>query len=161
MNFRNLILPVFALLFSAITAFANEVEITTLVVTPEGESPLYLCFQHRPAVTFTEQNIVISTENQSLSFPLTTKVDFSFSSEGPAGVDNIKTDNIMVRLFDNSIDITGLPGDIVLTVYNISGTVIYSCRTDEKGAATINISNYTPGIYILNSKYLSYKFILK
>lgn len=161
MNFRNLTLSVFALLLSAITAFANEVELTTLVVTPEGEAPLYLCFEHRPTVTFTDQDIVITTENQSSVFPLTTMVEFSFSNVDPGGVEGVEADNIVVRFFGKSIDITGLPGDTALTVHDISGSVIASCRADVNGSATINLSNCHAGVYILNSKYLSYKFILK
>lgn len=161
MKLKNLTLSILALVISVLGAAADGSGVmTTLVVTPEGEESINLSFDNMPTVTFTEQNLVITTDLQDLMFPLTTKIDFSFTADESA-VESIQENPVTVTLINHEITISGMQEGVAVNIYNIAGATVYNGTTDADGSLYINLSDWSTGIYILKSNQLSYKFLLK
>lgn len=151
-----------AFLLSTLTAQAVDDEvITTLLVTPEGGEQIQLSLDSQPTVSFSDHEILITTETQVFSFSLASKVECTFSTE-ISGITLPETDpSVSITLHGKSVCISGLTDGCRVYICDLSGTSLYQGVADAGGSVTIDLSQFPTGIYILKSNKLSYKFIMK
>lgn len=157
---RNNILKLTLLLLSVLSLHAEDAAIyKSVIVTPEGKASVAFNLDSRPEVTFTADEIVVTTASQKLAFPNSTKIVCTFSTE-LAGLETGSRPEIEVTLANNTLFINGLRGGEIVMICDVKGlTRFYGEAAD--GRITIDLSGFAAGIYILNSNQLSYKFLLK
>lgn len=159
---KSFIVSIITLLLSTFTAQAvNDEVMTTLLVTPEVGEQIQLCLDSKPTVSFTDREILITTETQVFSFSLASKVECTFSAERSGIALPVPDTTASVRSQGKSVCISGLNEGCGVYVYNLSGTALYQGVADAGGSVAIDLSQFPTGTYILKSDKLSYKFILK
>jgi hypothetical protein len=134
---------------------------TTLVITPEGEEALYLQIDSQPTVSFTDSNIVITANDQELLFPLSCRVEFTFSDDD-SGIQQLgATPPMSLILNDKTLTISTLQANEQIFIFDLYGTLVHTYRADNDGSAVIDLAHDAKGLYLLKTNRLNYKYILR
>lgn len=114
-------------------------------------------FSEKPVVTYSDNQLVITTTKTSVQYPLylLQKIDFAMSEA--TAVEQVKTD-AKFRFTDDTLYITGGdPGSLVY-IYGMRGTTEGQYRIDDAGNAVITLHRLSKGYYIVKTNHFTFKF---
>ncbi len=135
----------------------NENILTSLIVElTDGSTLIYISTNH-PIVTFEEEYMHINSDLLETKYKMQNVARFYFEQED-VSVENV-VDNQTIFFYDgHNIVVNG--ESCQLSIYDINGKTYYNAFTAD-GLNTIDISGYTPGIYIVKANNQSIKIMKK
>lgn len=114
------------------------------VTTRDADSPTFFELSGRPKLIFEGESVIIRTNDKSLEYPLSNYVKFTFT-EG-TDIRTIKADGLKLRIENNVISLSGLEKSNYIALYDLTGKVVASGKTDQEGLWE---SPVTTGSYII------------
>lgn len=141
----------FLLVAGCMAASLSSMAINAVVVTADDGEETVFALENLPAVTFSSDALIISSQHKTIEYPLTSKVTFSFQEV--AAVEELQfSPATPVFLFDkDSFEARGLRAGSQVKVYDSNGILLARSSADAEGTASINLSSFS-GILIINTE---------
>ena len=119
-------------------------------------------FTEKPVVTYSANELVMTTTKTSVRYPINRlqKVVFDVD-ENVNSVEDVKSlpsGDVKFSFRDGSLVVSGGKAGAVVNIYRLNGAVVGQFRLDGNGCITIPTSNLSGGMYIVNTKQMSFKF---
>ncbi len=137
--------------FAALNASAANY----VVVSSEGADDVEFAIGDSPKVTFTASDLVITSGEASVSYPMTKTVTFRFSDTSMAGASDASASTVSFRLDGDILFASGLEASDMVEVYDLRGSRI-ACAPAVNGEAKIDLSS-TVGIIIVKTNDTTFK----
>jgi len=126
-----------------------------VVVSSEGTDDVEFAIGDSPKVTFTTSDLVITSGETSVSYPMTKTVTFRFSDTSMAGISDASAATVSFRLDGDILFASGLDADDIVEVYDLRGSRV-ACAPAVNGEAQIDLSS-TVGIIIVKTNGTTFK----
>lgn len=131
------------LLLMAVAVIGAKAQNTLNVYQKDG-TLLCFSFADKPITLFVDDDVVVKTDKQILSFPFSSIDRYTFEDGlAPAGV-------LSIQSADSS------SGSI--SIYDMSGRLLKTINPSSDSSAEIQTSDLPLGTYIIKSKNTTYKF---
>lgn len=147
------------ILFSAILPMAAQ---NTLNVHQKDGQIISFGFEEKPVVTFTDNELVVTSTKSEARYQLAAVAKFTFDVEGTA-VEGIKDDvrTAAISLDEYVVSLTGAKPEITVRLIASDGKVLQSYKTDRNGYVQFSIADLPEGTYIISSESLNVKILKK
>lgn len=119
-------------------------------------------FEEKPVVTFTDNELVLTSAGAETRFQLVGIAKFTFDGEGTA-VKGIKDDSskAAISLDEYTISLTGAKYETEVRLIASDGKVLQSYKTDRSGSVQFSIAELPEGTYVISSESLNVKILKK
>lgn len=152
---RRVVCFAFMFLCVSITQLVAQ---NTLTIHQKDGSQFSYGFLEKPVITYTETDLVLSTANIVVEYPLSAISKFTFT-ETETSVSGVETDVIapVLELKDNTVYISGAKPLQTVTLVGADGKIVSTFKTDANGSVAFSIAALPKGIYIVKSETLTCK----
>lgn len=130
------------------------------MIPAEGEETTFL-LSHHPKVSMAEEGLIIETDQDRVECEIGEGVRFEFIEDYETAVKNIETGMPAFKFDGQGISGYNIQPSSDVMIFDVSGKVMKSSRTDADGNFYISLSGLPEGVYILNSVDKKFKFIKK
>ena len=151
---RSLAIPA---LLMAVSAYAA---VTGVRIT-DGKESVVFSFESTPTVTFEDNVIKVTAEEESAEFPMTAGVTFDFVDS--SATDNVERDLPEVRIAITATDvmISGIAPEVLVRVYDVAGTLLTMVNADSEGYWSISKDRLPKTPLIFDTGSQVYKLIIR
>lgn len=136
----------------------NTASSQTLVIWQKDGSKVYYSLDECPKTTFTAEELVITTNNTTINYPLSKIQRYTYES-GSLGINDTKVKGIAISHHGNQITVTGLLSGKSIYLYSIDGKQLLSKQSDGSNRQTLFLSEFPAGVYIIKAETINYKFM--
>lgn len=144
-------------LLSSLNTYADENRNGVVVQLKDG-TEVYFGFNKNPIIKFVETDLTISTNTlTSVSISEVSKIHFVQDSQIPTFIEK---PTIAPKFYFDGQNVT-IWGDKIgkVSVYTLNGVQLQLSFTQSDGHVSFSVASLPPGIYIVKSQVLSFKFI--
>ncbi len=127
-------------------------EVTLLTVNLKNGSVEQFNLPDKPAVTFEDGKMLIQSGEMSGEYNFTDVSHFTFEKGALlAGIDDIVAEGTAFTFSytDNATVFVAAPALQWVALYTVQGVEVAKVKADASGAASIDVSGLTPGIYVV------------
>lgn len=136
----------------------NASKSQTLVIWQKDGSKVYYSLDEQPKTTFTSEDLVITTNSATISYPLTKIQRYTYEG-GSLGINDIKAHGISISHHGEDIIVIDLPVGKSISIYSIDGKQLLSKQSDGSNRQTLSLSTLPTGVYIIKAETINYKFM--
>lgn len=117
-------------------------------------------FTEKPVVTYSNNELVLTTTSTSVQFPiyLLKKLAFEIEWDVETAIEEVRASDVRYNFRDGSLYIVGGKPDTLVSLYNLKGIKVGLYRLDAEGKATIPLQMLGKDTYIVKAGNLSFKF---
>ena len=146
------------LLVASISAFA----LNALTVRQNDGQQLTFGFAEKPVITFTDNELVITSSKTEYRFLFTNVAKLSFDDIEDAIID-VKADGTKanITLDEYTVNISGAKADATVQLITSDGKQLQSYKISQDGTLTFSIADLPDGTYIISSESLAVKILKK
>lgn len=160
---KKYILAIAAVLATAVSAFAIDYSYTLVLNRTDGNKNNFQ-FETTPVATINgeELTIVENLTQLTVVVPISEIVNFTFEKEEIGqGIENIKVDNggVTFRLSQDTLEVAGLSEGVDIQIFDINGQLRAKAVSDVDGTATIAMTGWDKGVYVVYAGTNKFKFI--
>lgn len=151
----------FCILFglTALAAHADQKPKYLTVWSKDGGKQAY-ALQRLPEISFTESDLVVTSDNADFSYPLTELLRFTYEvHEEETGINGIVADDKPFELNGEYICFFSLKAQSQILVCGTDGRVILSRHLPEAGNYRFPLSGLQPGTYIVSVNGVTSKIV--
>jgi len=130
-----------------------------LTITQKNGDEFSFGFTDKPVVTYTESDLVLTTEKTSVEFPLESLLKFTFTDQ-PTDVPTVET-RADLKVWDNTVLLTGLGAETQVQLVAIDGKVVATYKATTEGRLYFSIAELPAGTYIIKSDSINCKILKK
>ena len=116
-------------------------------------------FEEKPVITFSDNNLVITTASITLEYGIADIQKFFFSDSQTA-VENVKITPVL-ELDAYTVRIAGAKAGATVSLFGPDGKTLNSYKTDSEGSVSFSIAELPQGLYIISSDNLTCKILKK
>lgn len=155
---KKLLLLMLLASFQVVVSASNAVTI----LQKDGLSFSY-AFDEKPVVKYSANNLILTTTQVSVEYPISTikKISFSDTESGPVTDVETVTENPELEIDDFNITIAGAKADATISLIGPDGKTLNSYKADSEGNASFSIAELPDGLYIISSDNLTCKILKK
>ena len=111
-----------------------------------------------PVTTYQDGNLVITTINATISYPLEVVRKFIFIS-GTEDIQNIKGDKFEISKDGRFLTLSGLKSDTDAYLYSVNGVLMERIHVTSSTSISINLESYPIGVYMIKVDGATYKIL--
>ena len=141
-------------LLSALSAYADD---ASVVIKQKSGGETVLQLANNPVITFSGEDMVVTTDLTSISIPLADVDSYTFS-DGTSGIKPVKS---APQFADGHIILSGMAAGAEVSVYTPDGRLFSRQRADGSGRADISLASLPKGMYVVRTQDNSIKIINK
>lgn len=145
------------LIFASMIGLSCYAEKKACVVIHETQGQTAFALEQRPVVSFTETDVKMVCGDTEVLYPLTNGLKLTIED---TDIETSVMDVTDTPFTITSSDIT-VRGCKSLSLYTLDGKVLVAGKADLDGMATISISKFTRGTYIIKTDNKAFKIIKK
>lgn len=149
-----LLVAVVAAFQFASAAYTND---DLVIETKDGNTVSYH-LKDRPVVTFEATDLVLTVSDVAVKYPVADLKGIHFAGE-ITSVSNVKVSDIAFSVSGSEIAANGLAKGEKLEVYTIDGKAVAASVVDAQGAAAVDISGLSTGVYVIKAGKKAYKIM--
>lgn len=147
MKKKRFVLSICILFFSVLLCAQQRAE-SLMIKLLSGET-LSFMLDECPKITFSDTELIITSELYETSYPLADLNNYTFSFKDASGIKSVESGDDKVLQTENMISINGLNPQADIIVYSVNGIIVVSTVADKNGNATVNLSGLPHGVYIV------------
>lgn len=115
-------------------------------------------FAEKPVVTYADNNLVITTTQTTVEYPIYLLRKISFDVDWTVdAVEEVKAD-VQFSFRGGSLTVRGGEAGSQVYIYNLKGVKVGQYRLDSDGNATIPTESLGKDFYVVKSKSFTFKF---
>lgn len=117
-------------------------------------------FTEKPVVTYSNNDLVLTTRSTSVQFPIYLLKKLAFESvwDSETVIEEVKASNVRYNFRDGSLYIAGGEPGALVSLFNLKGIKVCRYRLDAEGKATIPLQTLSKDVYVVKTGSLSFKF---
>lgn len=152
-------------MFAALALLTSQIEASeySFVVWDKSGVQISYGLTERPKVTQTMENLVINTTTTIVEYPKTDVHKFTLvmhvDDSGTTNVDTIKENGCRFTQANNIVSLCHCDAGESVRVYTSAGVLVESKCANEDGALSIDLGYLSQGIYIIQTKSITFKTI--
>lgn len=151
-----------ALFFSSVlvalaSALNVSAEVNGVRVSDDNQSVIFL-LEDRPEVTFSSSDLIITTPDRTIEFPLTSTVNFNFVDT--SGVKEISGNAAKFNISGGIISASGLSAGEPISIFSYSGEKVYSSVADANGEWSVSTDKFVGLPLIVKTNNFAYKILI-
>ena len=127
------------------------------IVKADGQTHT-INLNQEPVTTYQDGNLVITTINATISYPLEVVRKFVFIS-GTEDIQNIKGDKFEISKDGRFLTLSGLKSDTDAYLYSINGMLMERIHVTSSTSISINLESYPIGVYMIKVDGATYKIM--
>lgn len=139
---------------------AEEVSVNLVVWSKTGGQVAYALVEE-PKLTFTEANLIITTESVEVKFPIDDIRRITYEASDYSAIRDIETDKISFSVNGELLVFPSLKANSTVSLFLLNGTPLFRKTVQTAGEYSLQISNLNAGVYIVRVNGITYKFIKK
>jgi len=154
--FRN----VFCLLLLFLGSDALCAQSQQLVVWLKNGEKIHYDLEERPKTTFSDANIVITTNTLETNYPLEQVLRYTY--------ENVSTDirilpdnQIRISQNNNVLTLENLKSNTSVQLFSIDGKLLETHKASSDAPISISLKAYPLGVYIIKANGVTYKMMKK
>lgn len=132
---------------------ANAVQIS------DGKESVIFSFDEKPEVSFGEAEIVISSSQRTVVFPMSANLVFTFVDN--SGVGELDVESVSFQISGNEILAIGLKSNEQVLFFNMKGELLLASAADSDGKFRLQTDFLPKQPVIVRTDKISYKFLIK
>lgn len=132
-----------------------------LKITTEADDVVYVALSEKPHVSVGDSGISVSTADDVLTFLFSAKPKLQTSESSAVEEIAAAGEATAFRYAEGVVTVSGLEAGSLVLVSDLQGVVVLQGKSDSQGAWQANVKEMPAGIYILKTKKLTTKFIVK
>ena len=141
----NKILLFVTVLFVTSMAKADGIVLKVLL---SDDQVLSINLNEEPRTTYQDGNLVITTTQNSITYPLEIVKRFTYVSAS-SGIDTLEQLNVTFSKDGELLTFTGLKPYTIVSLYNVTGLLLRTIDTIDNQKVVISASQFPPGIYVI------------
>ena len=121
-------------------------------------------FAEKPVVTYADNNLVITTTQTTVEYPIYLLRKISFDVDWTVdAVEEVKAEPLKpsLHLAPGEIAIQGAEPGSVVQVYSVKGQLVMSARVGADGSVTLSTTGLPASIYIVKTTKSTFKIVKK
>ena len=130
------------------------------MIESNGEETVFLLSTH-PKVSLSQSVLEIKTDTDEITCDIDEGVRFELIDFEDASVNDIEEDKPVFKVSKERVEAFNLKPGSDVKLYDLTGKIMESVKTDSTGHAALDISVLPDGIYIINSSNRNFKFYKK
>lgn len=138
----------------------NSLAEENVVVTDVNGEKISFLLSSSPIVSFNEQSLIITTDNETVFYPISEYRSFTIENVQSDLVDVTNSHQNPSFYFNGNLVANGLEPSSKVSVYNVSGILISEGSTDENGSLILPINANKASIYVVSTSVGSFKVIV-
>ena len=153
---HKLTIILLSLMFTTVAWAQNAVTI----FQTDGKSATF-AFAEKPVVTYTEDDLVLTTTKTTVQYPiyLIQKIEFEEEWFVPTDIKTTTDEaDVQFSFQGGVISISGGVPNSEVFIYNIKGMKVGQYRLDEQGNVSVSTTNFDKDIYIVKTRNITFKF---
>ena len=127
------------------------------VVKMDGQTHT-INLNQEPVTTYEDGNLVITTINAIVTYPLEVVRKFVFIS-GAEDIQNIKGDKFEISKDGRFLTLSGLEKDTDAYLYSVNGMLMERIHVTSSTSISINLESYPLGVYMIKVDGATYKIM--
>lgn len=132
-------------------------EINALFLHLASGKQITCLLDERPVVTFNDDELVMKTHLNQVSYKSRDVLKFTYAYVDPNGIMDVKIPNAMFSFSKNSLQATNLEPFSKVELYTADGILVSSSMTDMNGNVTLNLSAQSGTVYIVKTSFANFK----
>lgn len=130
-----------------------------LVVWLKSGEKIYYELEENPKTTFEGTDIVITTSNLSVNYPLKDVFRYTYELQ-VSGIENAnKTKPVHISQKDNNLVFDNLKSGTQIQLFATDGKLLKSMAADGRQTIAISLDLYPSGVYIVKAGSVTYKMM--
>lgn len=146
------ILYTFLLLAISMLAHAQN----TIAIYQKDGKVAKFAFTEKPVITYADNNLVLTTSQTSVQYPIYLLQKIDFDTVVTTGVKEVKIDT-QFGFQGGVLYISGGEPNSAVYIYNLKGVMEGQYRLDDTGSATIPMYHLKKDIYVVKTTRFSFK----
>lgn len=130
-----------------------------LVVWEKDGTKVAYALAEKPMVTFTETDMVITSQNVEVSYPMENLARFTYEDNATTGITNLQTGESPFVHEGGCLLFPALKANSTVSVYSLNGTLVFKKTVNQKGEYAFPLSSLNAGVYMVNVNGLTYKIV--
>lgn len=149
---------VYSLTLLLVTSLLTMSAQNTLTIHQKDGSKFGYGFSEKPVITYTETDLILTTNSTVVEYPLSAIAKFTFT-ENETSVSDIRSEikTPTLQLDNNTVQISGAEPLQAVSLIDTDGKIISAYKTDANGSVSFSITELPKGIYIIKTKSLTCK----
>lgn len=139
----------------------NSLAEENVVVTDVNGEKISFLLSSSPIVSFNEQSLIITTNNETVFYPISEYRSFTIENDVQSDVVDVTNSHQNPSFyFNGNLVANGLEPSSKVSVYNALGILISEGSTDENGSLILPINANKASIYVVSTSVGSFKVIV-
>lgn len=147
-----------ALFLSTGAAWASSEAKNALKIHSKSGTDVTILLDESPKLTFQDDDVVISTQKQVLSYPSSDVVRFTYETVDATGLQSVASlSGIQVSFGETTVSVSGLTSQTSVGLFALDGKLFCSATADKHGFATLSLPEVAGSVYVLKTSSLTLK----
>lgn len=151
---KKILLSLLLIVCSTIT-WAEDIDALKLHLA-SGKQVVCL-LEERPVVTFTNEEVVITTHMHEVRYQSTDVLKFTYVNVEEDGIHSPQFDQELIRLDGNNLSLYGLASDSPVSVYTADGVLVASVKADKRGTVSVVLPEQSGKVYVVKTSAANFK----
>ena len=148
----------FVLLFTMNGSNLANAQTQQLVVWMDNGDKVLFDLEERPKTIFVANEIVITTDNISVKYPLSKVMRYTYVVS-PTSISNTQDEEIKISQRSNVLTFENLKQNTVINVYALDGTLLDTKNASHEKPVNISLANFPKGVYLIKVGETTYKIM--
>lgn len=132
------------------------------VVVWKKDGSSFICsLAEKPKITYASNYYTITTGDSKTEILFTDVWRVTFYDDMSSGIKSELATVPVISVNGENIEVKGATAGETVSLYSFSGKLLKQAKADASGNASLSISSFPKGIYIINSKLTSLKITKK
>ena len=149
---KNYLLLLFLFLASIVAKADDQV----LQIWQSDGKVMTIKLSEEPKTSYVDGNLVIKTTKTTITFPLEKVKKYTYASE-PSGIDSPIAMQSEVSADGETLTFKGIKPNTSIYLYNAAGQLLRTIKSDKTNKATVSVSRFPIGVYIVKVNGVTYK----
>ena len=146
------------LLLSSLMAMADEPK-SRLVVWAKDGTKTYFDLAENPKTTFNDNDLVITSESMSISYPLDQVLRYTYELS-TTGIENISQEKaVRISRRSDALTLENLKPGTTVSLYTVDGKLVMAHAAGNSRSVTISLSDRPSGVYIVKANDVTCKML--
>lgn len=144
------------LLFLSLACMAAKADDKVLQIWQSDGQVMTIKLSEEPKTSYADGNLVIKTTTSSVTFPLEKVRKFTYSDES-SGIGSPISMRSEISADGETLTFTNLKPRTTIQLYNVAGQLLRTVRSDGQSKATVSVSRFPIGVYVVKVNGVTYK----
>ena len=132
-----------------------------LIVWQKNGEKIYYNLADQPKTTFAGTDMVITTTNVTVTYPINNIRSYTYEGESTAIPSLTTDDGLYVEQGEDAVTFKNLKSGSDVLLFATNGALLETLKSDGVTPVTISIANRPAGVYVVKANDITYKLLKK